>query len=85
MTPATGYHVDSILVDGGIFRAVNPLHSYECDCKSYGAGRVAIDRFPIAATAGANGSLLLPARFSLTMGELLYSRSRRTSVTISTA
>jgi len=57
LTPNTGYHIDSVFVDGGYVGNTSPYHLTNIVANHTISATFAIGRFTIAATAGLHGSI----------------------------
>jgi streptogramin lyase len=62
MTPATGYHLSELLVDGTQVEPVSPYRFTNVTSNRTIEARFAINTYTITATAGANGSISPPSR-----------------------
>ncbi len=57
-TPDPGYHVDSIVIDGGMPMAAAPSHTFTAVAADHTIhGNFAINEYPITASAGPNGTI----------------------------
>ena len=83
VTPATGYHVADVVVDGVSVGAVNGYTFTNVTADHTIAATFAIDTFTLTATAGAHGAIDPAGATVRTTAPARRTRSRRTRTTTS--